>query len=57
MLTKDTNKAPTIHYNTNGNNTHDKEFADTVLSKFKFVDVMFSIDGIMDSLNIADIQE
>ena len=39
------NSYQTIHYNTNGTQ-YDKEFADTVLSKFKFVDVMFSIDGI-----------
>ena len=39
------NNYQTIHYNTNGTH-YDKEFADKVLSKFKFVDVMFSIDGI-----------
>lgn len=38
-------KNQTIHYNTNGT-YYDKEFAENVLSKFKFVDVMFSIDGI-----------
>tara|TARA_B100000242_G_scaffold249684_1_gene191010 strand:- start:396 stop:1568 length:1173 start_codon:yes stop_codon:yes gene_type:complete len=38
-------KYQTIHYNTNGTH-YDKEFAENVLSKFKFVDVMFSIDGI-----------
>lgn len=35
----------TIHYNTNGTH-YDKEFAENILTKFKFVDIMFSIDGI-----------